>query len=332
MTEFATLVAAITGQNEEGRFRVSAVPGSPSYLAALSPAGGPALLVRCEPQVPSMPIRLAGIEARYDVRCWLRDAEEVREERLSIIECTTVDPEAQRFFCGCADQLIALLKPKPATTELAQAVDRLVAMFRAMSQPARTDIVGLIGELCAIYVATDPSLAVRAWRSDPNERFDFVAGKLRLDVKSSSSADRVHHLSSLQASSAQGTTGILASVLVQMATGGTAVASLVDKIATRLGDDHEAIFRLREAISLTMGATTPLALQAAFDLSASVQSLRYYDMASVPALRPPFPDGVSDVRFRTDLDSIESTPIAQLKLSAGRDGRAILPRSTPPRP
>jgi hypothetical protein len=325
VTDFGTLFAGIVGDNEEGRFRVAAVAGSPSYMAARSPAGGPALLVRCGSPSPTVPVRLAGIEARYNVRCLLRDEDGEREEHLSIVECLTGGAEEQLFFCGCADQLIGLLGPTPSTESLAVAVDRLVAMFRALSQPARTDVVGLIGELCTIYASGDASRAIRAWRFDPQERFDFVAGTLRLDVKAASGADRVHHLSALQASPAQGTIGVLASVLVSMASGATTVASLVEMISDRLGADHEAVFRLREAIALTMGAGADQAMRASFDLNATLQSLRCFDIASVPALRPPFPDGVSDVRFRTDLDSVEPTPIAHLKRVIDRAGRAILP-------
>jgi hypothetical protein len=252
------------------------------------------------------------------------------EERLSIVECLIDGGEERKFFCGCADQLIALLGPSPSTDALGQAVDRLVAMFRALSQSARTDVVGLLGELCPVYAASNVSVAVRAWHLDPKERFDFVAGNLRLDVKATSGADRVHHLSALQATPAQGTLGVIASVLVLMATGGTSVDELVALISERLGGDKEGRFRLREAVSLTMGAAIPHALQTRFDLDGTLQSLQFYEISTVPALRPPFPDGVSDVRFRVDLDLIDPTPIAQLKRRLDSEGLAILPEREPP--
>lgn len=329
MSDFATLLAGIAASSEEGRFRVATVTTSPSYMAARSPAGGPALLVRCTTPAPVMPVRLAGIEARYGVRCLLRDEDGEREEHLSIVECLATAPEEQRLFAACAEELIGLLGPDPTMQSLGDAVDRLVTMFRALSQPARTDIVGLIGELCAIYAAGSVSGAVRAWRTDPKERFDFVAGSLRLDVKAASGADRVHHLSALQVLPAQGTVGVLASVLVSLASGGTSVGELIDEIAVRLDDDRDGLFRMREAITLTMGSALQQALEVRFDLSATVQSLRYYDLATVPALRPPFPDGVSDVRFRTDLDLVEPPPIAQLRRAIDRLGRNVLPSRLP---
>lgn len=325
MSEFAALIQGIDEASGDGHFRIKAFANTSSYLAARSPTGGLALLTRCSTEEPLLPIRLAGIEARYGVRCLLRDDQRETEERLSIVECLATDPQERQFFCGCADQLIALLGPFPTTSALGQAIDRLVAMFRALSQPARTDVVGLLGELCAVYAAADVSEAIRAWRLDPKERFDFVAGRLRLDVKATSGPDRVHHLSALQATPPHGTVGAIASFLVSMSSGGTSVEELMRLIGDRLGSDDDGVFRLREAVSLAMGASLRQALQARFDFQATLQSMQFFDAATVPALRPPFPDGVSDVRFRTDLDQVVPISVNQLRRQLDAKGQAVLP-------
>jgi hypothetical protein len=115
-----------------------------------------------------------------------------------------------------------------------------------------------------------------------------------------------------------------------MATGGTSLDEFITLISERLGSDREGIFRVHEVVSLTMGTATSQALQTRFDLHGTLQSLLFFETSTVPALRPPFPDGISDVRFRVDLDLVDPTRIAQLKRQLDSEGRAVLPaRETP---
>lgn len=322
---FADLIAGVDAVGTDGLFQVASFPDAPNYLAARTPSGRLALLVRCTTEGLVLPVRLSGIEARYSVRCLMRDDDGQREERLSIIECLLDGSEEEGFFQSCVDRLVTLLGPDPTVGALGQAVNRLIEMFRTLSEPASTDVVGLLGELCTIYVATDATDAVRSWRTDPYERFDFLAGNLRLDVKATSGAERAHHISAHQATVAEGTVNVIASVLVSLAAGGTTVSELITLITARLKGDHPAVFRLTETVHLTMGAATKQTLQVRFDLERTVQSIRFFDAKTIPALRPPFPEGVYDVRFRSDLDAVDPTRMDQLDSQLDSQGRAILP-------
>lgn len=222
------------------------------------------------------------------------------------------------------DRLIALVGPLPDIGQLTDAVDRLVAMFRAMAQAPRADVVGLVGELCVILAAANAGAAVRAWHSDPIERYDLVAANLRMDVKTATGAHRVHHLSADQAAPPAGTVGLLASLKLRPAAGGTSIAELIDLAELRLLGDGEALFKLHEGIALTLGAGLQTSMADRFDIAEALASLRYFDLATIPALRAPFPAGIFDVRFRVDLEAEAEPPPSALRARLEPSARGIL--------
>lgn len=221
--------------------------------------------------------------------------------------------------------MIGGLGLRPSVAALVDSVERLVAIFRALAEPPRREITGAVGELCVILAATDCAAAIRAWHSDPNERYDFVAGDLRIDAKATAGLDRVHALTADQASPPPHVVALLASIRVRPAAGGTTTAQLLDLIIRRLGHDYEAILRLHEGAARNFGSRISEAFNYAFDLDEALSSLAFFDLHEVPALRPPFPAGLSDVRFRVDLHDVDPLDIATLRDRTSTVAANLLP-------
>jgi len=326
MTSFDQALAGLSGSATGGNsYAVSELPDAPSYLAGRSPLGRPALLVRTADESVLMPLRLAGIEVKYSVRCRVAEGSAERIERLSIIECLSADPDIIKFFRDCMQRLILILGPAPAAAAVSDAVERLVAMFQALALPPLNDVTGVIGELCVIHAAEDCRAAVRAWHAEPSERYDFVLGNLRMDAKATASAERVHGLSADQAAPPEGTVGVLASVMVRRAGGGTTVSDLVDHIVGRLSPDAGAIFRLHEVLTLFLRSAIGPALERRFDLEEALSSLQLFDLQQLPALQRPFPQRISDVRYRLDLSGLTPPLLADLRALVSKHARGVLP-------
>jgi hypothetical protein len=327
MTSFGEVLAGLSNAAAASNsYAVAKLPDSPSFLVGRSNLGRPALLIRTTDATVLMPLRLAGIEARYSARCSLLEGMVERIERLSIIECLSVDPEMVALFSDWMQRLVGILGPAPAVPAVNDAIERLVAMFRALSLPALNDVTGVIGELCVIYAAANCSAAVRAWHAVPTERYDFVVSNLRMDAKATASAERVHSLSADQAAVPHGSVGVLASIMVRRAGGGTTVAELVDRISTRLGADADGLFRLHERLALILRSALGPALEHRFDLEEALSSLQFFDLRQLPALRPPFPQHISDVRYRLDLRGLSPPPLGDLCAPLAMDARRLLPR------
>lgn len=326
MTSFGEALGGLSSStNDDSSYAVTELPDAPSYLAGRSRLGQPALLVRTVDETVLMPLRLAGIEARYSVRCRVAEGSVERIERLSIIECLSSDPDVVTFFCDCMHRLVMILGMAPAVAKVSAAVERLVAMFRALALPPLNDVTGVIGELCVIHAAADSRAAVFAWHAEPTERYDFVLGKLRMDAKATTTPERVHTISADQAATPEGTIGVLASVMVRRAGGGATVSDLVDRIAERLNSDAGAIFRLHEILALILRSAIGPTLEHRFDLEEALSSLQYFDFRQLPALQPPYPERISDVRYRLDLRGLSPPPLADLRALLNRDARSVLP-------
>ncbi len=219
--------------------------------------------------------------------------------------------------------LIGLLGSAPSTVAVSNAVEQLIGLFQKLKMPPRKSIVGLVGELVVIMVARDATQAVEAWRSDPDERYDFTAGNLRLEAKASSTRSRVHALSLEQATPPNDTVGLLASVYVEQAGGGKSVQSLLSAIESKL-PSYEAILKLRMVVAETLGHELVSAMGWCFDLEQGISSVRFFDLKTIPAIRGTLPTEVSGVRFSTNLSNVEPAG-AGLIGTVCVEGRQILP-------
>ena len=162
-------------------------------------------------------------------------------------------------------------------------------------------LTGVIGELCAINFSSNPATAIRAWRSDPGNRYDFAWQDVRLEVKASADRSRAHHLSLEQCSPPPGTIGLIASIFVERTGGGMSVSELIESIEQGLGGDADLTLKLHQTITASLGDSLPTALESCFDFQLARSSLLFYLMEDVPAIRTQIPEGVTGVRFTSDL-------------------------------
>lgn len=308
----------------EGAFRVRRVPGQPAYYVGRDPTGAAAFLVSASGSGRSVPLRLAGIEARFALPCTVAEpSQEQRTEMLTAILCTLRDPGTEAYFASIADLLMGVLGGAPTIAEVASAVGHLVELFQRLRVPPRRSLIGIVGELVVIHAAQDVAAAVGAWRSDPDERYDFATGALRVDAKASATRRRTHSFSMEQANPPEGTIGILASMFVEQLGGGTSVAEMLEGIEAYL-PTHAAMMRLRTIVADTLGMDLLAALGWRFDMRLARSSLALFDLRGIPAIRGALPDGVSSVRFTSDIDACD--PLAKPEISRmAAAARAILP-------
>jgi hypothetical protein len=307
-------------------FAVRRLAARSRYFVGRDASGCAALLVGCSGQGRGVPLRLAGIEARFAVQCRIAEPNlPASTETLTVMLCVSRDPSVEEYFAGILQSLISVLGPEPTTEEISDAVDQLVALFQRLQQPARRSLTGLVGELCVILFAADANAAIAAWRIDPNERFDFVAGKLRLDVKATSTGRRSHEITFEQANAPEGAQGLFASIWIETVGGGTTLSDLLAMIETRLGRQSRSVSKLRSVVAETLGNGLPAALDSRFDLQLARSSLLFYKAAAVPAIRPTLPFGVSGLRFTSDFGRCARTDTDLLRKELGTAEVALLP-------
>ena len=306
LSDLLTSVEFLMLGAEEGSFTVRSIPGYERHYVGWSSAGQPSILLGSPSGAFYAPVRLALLEARFGNLHRIHPVGgEEREELLSVITCTSHDSQAQAYFLRVCETILRIVGPNPSLYAIVQVVQRLIELFRHLSRPASRSLNGLLGELFLIAASRDVCASVAAWRSTDMDRFDFSTGNVRLDVKASGERLRVHHLSAEQCQPPVGTVGLLASLFIEGSGGGQSLRELVTKIEAALVGNDCLILKVQETVAETLGESLPTAMGARFDDRLALASLRFYDLAMVPAIRDGVPPGVSGVHFRSDLSLTE---------------------------
>lgn len=322
--QLVALLERLARPDQPGTFSVISAPSQPAYYVGRDNSGCAALLIRTTGASNRVPLLLAGIEARFSVACRIEEGDrDARTENLTVIACRSRDRAVERYFLTTMEFLASALAPNPTVAAVAEMVDQVVDLFQRLAKPPRRHMVGLAGELLVIRAAADPAAAVRAWRVDQDERYDFAVGALRLDAKATTTDRRAHEVSFEQTNPPPATMGILASFIVQPSGGGFSLSELISDIEARI-QSHDLTLKLRTVVADTLGRDMQSALGWSFDLARATSSARLYDVGTIPAIKPPLPAGVSGVRFLVDLAGCRQLGRARIDALASHE-RALLP-------
>ncbi|MEO5324663.1 hypothetical protein PV773_15190 [Mesorhizobium sp. CC13] len=102
----------------------------------------------------------------------------------------------------------------------------------------------------------------------------------------------------------------MASLFIEGSGGGQSLRELVAAIEAALSGHDDLILKVQETIAVSL----PTAMEARFDDRLARASLRFYNLATVPAIREGVPAEVTQVHFCSDLSRTE--PISDNDLQA----------------
>jgi hypothetical protein len=263
---------------QSARYQVLPIPGFHRHYVGKDEEGAPVLLLGSVDAGWRAPLRLAGIDARFAVPCHIIDANgTAHQETLTSVVCTVRDHALRPYIAHVGDTILRIIDENPTLDVIADAVRRLVELFQRLAQPATRSVIGLFGELYVIHRSADPIIAVRAWRSDVDDRFDFSIDDARMEVKASSNRLRAHNFSAEQCSPPPGTDGVMVSLVIEASGGGLSLKELIDRIETKLWTHSELILKIHATVAETLGDGMPAAFNMRFDEQVAASSLKAYD-------------------------------------------------------
>jgi hypothetical protein len=325
--DLGALIPARTQAAVIGTFTVSAIPGFERHLIGRDEHGRACMLFATSDVGVRAPLRLGGLAVQYALRCSVRLSGSTDERVLSVVTSTNDSADGERYFLHVMGTLLEIVGDSPTLTDLTEAMAQFAEIFQRLASAPRESLVGIVGELMVILCASDAQAAAHAWRADPDERFDFARGTLRLEVKSSSARARVHDFSFEQCDVPAGCEGVVASVFVERSAGGLSLEDLLRLLEGRLTTSAAARLRIQQTLARTLGSELPAALGFAFDHRLAVSELKFFDFSDVPAIRGPLPNGVSRVRFSSDLGRTLASVPADLAVKCP-DFRSFVPIAT----
>ena len=228
---------------------------------------------------------------------------DLADENFSVIRCLSDDNETQSFFLETMAIVLSRMPESASEVEVANTVNHLCYLFLAMSRPASRTVQGLWAELFVIHQSMDKLAMMQGWRIDDTDVHDFNFGTSRLEVKSTSARRRSHYFSYEQVHPPVGTEAFVASVFVQRVANGLALGTIWDDIRGQLASTPDLQLKLDQVCMQSLGEDWNEARTATFDSELANESLAYFDVKEIPRLERSQPIGVSEIRFKSDLEN-----------------------------
>lgn len=293
---------------EDGRFTVVAIDDLPHKLG-VSQESFPMFFVRTNSLASSVQNIVREIlSVEYNVSCKLIDDNgNSQDDTFCIITLRSLDTPLQSYFVEIFTMMLHKLQPIPSNRELSVEVENLIAIFDALTKPPKKIIQGLWAELLVIEQSTRPETLINAWHSVPSAKYDFTLGRDKIEVKSTSSEERVHKFSLDQLNPSQNSRLLIASTVVREsgpAADGLSVKGLYDKIRERVSAVDSQI-RLFTIIAETVGTDLAKLENVFYDYTSAVDFLEFYDYHDIPSIpKDKVPSLVTEVKFASDLNGL----------------------------
>lgn len=222
---FDTLTAPETANRN--LFNAVTLKEFPFAKIAISNEGFPVILISSIADATSFSqknIRLKYLELTHNAQCKVSEEGKSSFAIYTVIVFKSNQPYLQHYFLGIAETLIKSLSSKPTQKEVIETFKAFVEILKSLSDAPTKTVQGLWSELFLIETSKVPTTLLNYWHCLPEERFDFNADIEKLEVKSSSSLERLHIFASEQLNPSAGKQVIIASIFLKQATYGKSIS------------------------------------------------------------------------------------------------------------
>lgn len=248
------------------------------------------------------------LSVEFSIPCSLIDnTGKTQQNVFSIITLRSASKTLQEYFVNFIYMLLKKLASKPTSYELSIEIESLITIFTELSRPPKKKIQGLWAELFVIDHSRNPKILLSAWHNTPGAKYDFTLGKDKIEVKSTSSEDRIHHFALEQLNPSENSSLLIASVIVRESgedSDGVSVKQLCDSITSRI-DDINLRLHTYKVVAETLGNDLPKAETMYFDQVSASDFLKFFDYRDIPKIKKDsVPPEVSGVKFNCNLNSI----------------------------
>lgn len=280
--------------------------------------GAPIFLLHDASQVQYSPgVQFRHLTAQFHATCRVHTDDTDLHEQFALVACDGTVPDLHELFVRCFGAAIEELPVDSGTRELNACIQKLIDLFRALSQPSGKEVSGLWGELYVIANSGDIAGALAAWHEDPFDRFDFSWKQGCLEVKASTQDARLHHFALEQLMKPTNGIGYVASLLLQPLSGGLGLLDLANSIEAEVRNSPTLKQKLWNNLAKALGGDFSEKLDKRFDVSYAERCVIVYAMDDVPRPDQPSDPRVIAIRFTADLTTVASS-LKKSSLSALR--------------
>ena len=265
--------------------------------------GNPALLIPADAGQYSNPRdrHFANLRLRHSLSLRIEgDLDDQQANHYSVAECVTNDPAVIDWFLRLLPAIYEACSVDGRFDALDEEIARLGELFRLLDTGSHSELTGLWAELALLANARDKVQAVKCWHVHSGSLHDFTLKGENVEVKCTSGRERRHVFSAGQLEASDAVT--VASFVVEQADG-PSILDLFDNLLAALAGHSDLQHKLQTQIMSAVGRRLAEAEDTQFDLVLAARSLSFVRGADIPRLHEPFPAGVSNVHFTSDLSS-----------------------------
>ncbi len=285
-------------------FTVTPMPERYDAYLGIDVDGRPCLFVRTEKMSREPPMRTAHVSLQlsqeYDLA--ISDSS-LSRELFHSLRCETSEKVEVDTFLVLVEAFLARNKNQPLVA------DTLTSFFRSMVRlfsvgPARdleSERQGLWGELFVMSQVRGFEFWAPFWHSETTRRFDFSALGRRVEVKTTTGAERIHHFSHRQIYALEGEEIVIASLLLREEDAGLSLRDLINECRTLL-QRSPFYLKLEKAVRQA-GMEASSEIGPIFDAKEAEKNLAWFKSTDAPHFRVPEPVGVSETRYKVNLST-----------------------------
>lgn len=226
-----------------------------------------------------------------------------------VLTCLSDVAEEQEAFIRLTEAFIThFTVDKPyIVNELFSA---LVNLFAQASKSTEMELQGLYAELYVImYFYKNGVNLCDYWQKYDNLNFDFsISNCKRIEVKSTTHAERIHHFRHEQLLSDLYDI-IVISLLLRKDDVGTSLFSLVEEVRLSFAQDFKTMLYLDRFIK---NVSEDELRELRYDDKYTKQHIQYYPVEKIPKFNAFQPDGVTHTEYNSDLSTAESISFDEL--------------------
>lgn len=284
------------------------IPEYPDFRVAVDIEGFPILLLPAFGTTNKLEFknrRLKYLQFESSVDCKVKEGQNTFFKKFSMVTFMSNDRDLQEYFLQISENLVKTLQRKSDYLELSATLNKYIEIFRTLTDAPINTAQGLWAELFVIESSVSPMLLLSYWHDSPDDKFDFNAGKEKIEVKSASGSERVHEFSSEQLNPNPDSQVLIASLFTRQIHSGVSIQDLMQNIASKIQNDNGLIEKMNLMVSKTLGNSLEQSIKIKFDYDISKTSLRFYRHQDISKVEKVYiPAEVSGVRYKSDLSSI----------------------------
>ena len=251
------------------------------------------------------------IQLIHNQPCTIMEDKKEKNKNFSVLKCSIYNSILKELFLKLLENIVLEIPNNVSQKQITDLTKDIFDLFEKISKPSREALVGLWGELFVINASKNIEVLIRAWHPETNDKFDFYSQKQALEIKTTTSNNRIHNFSYDQLKVGDEKM-IVCSIMLRSSRSGKSLEDLKKEILNQVkSEDLKNQFEL--IYYKTVGEITEEDIEEyKFDTSYSEENIKYFNLLNVPRLNEEPMSGVKNIKFQSDLTGIKS--LNELKL------------------